>query len=192
MTFRRALKPACLSILLLITGFAGSAQAHALPGSALTFSMSDQALLLSIRLPLEDLALASPSLEHLQAVTLNQDLPAEDTRRLEHYFADHLILKRGSITLPWTIEQARLQAVRNEHVGTYTQLGLSIASPVPTTHDTEVMTLRYDAVMHEVRNHRATVHWLSPDTDTTTIARFGYRPTGGEQQAIEFKLPTDE
>ena len=125
------------------------------------------------------------------ATSLNQDLPADDNRRLGRYLAGHLALKQGSETLPWTIERARLQSVRTDDAGMYTQLALFMTSHVPVSNNADAMTLHYDAIMHEVRNHRATVYWLSPDSNTSTIARFGYRPTDGRQQANEFKLPNE-
>ncbi|MGS0469176.1 hypothetical protein ACU8V3_20190 [Cobetia marina] len=36
------------------------------------------------------------------------------------------------------------------------------------------LLLKYDAVMHEVRNHRADVYWQTPDGDTRPLAGFGF------------------
>ncbi|TKD62067.1 hypothetical protein FBG13_11040 [Cobetia marina] len=50
-----------------------------------------------------------------------------------------------------------------------TQWNVKTEKPEPDS-----LLLKYDAVMHEVRNHRADVYWQTPDGATRPLAGFGF------------------
>lgn len=163
---------------------AGPVSAHALPGSTLHFSQNRNELQLTIRLPLEDLLLAAPGLQHLEDQPPGSSLSAAELADLSRYFADHLTVYRNAMAIPLTLQSATLLDAHDEHVGHYTTLQLQLNSDSPSGSTDSALTLIYDAVMHEVRNYRATVTWAASDGHDRTLSAFGYRPTKGRQQAI--------
>ncbi len=188
---RRASGWALVLVLFLELSRAGVVFAHALPGSLLTFSQDEEGSTLTISLPLEDLALAHSAFAALQEAPLDKALPADRIERLAEYFADHVAIEHNTMDLPLTLESAVLRSARNEHVGRYTLLVLSFPVGVSNVADAAPLTLTYDAVMHEVRNHRATVFWTSPDERPVMIADFGFHPIDGAQQSVSLRPPRD-
>lgn len=78
-----------------------------------------------------------------------------------------------------------------EDLALASSLVLSLTADAPATAEALSLTLTYDAVMHEVRNHRATVFWASPDRRPVMVADFGFRPTNGAQQPILLVQPQE-
>jgi hypothetical protein len=131
-----------------LTGVRGNA--HALPGTVITLSGGAEALSMRLEIPLVELALALPD-AGLDGTTLT---PGQE-RLLTGYFRDHAILST-STGVPLLAVDVRfaLQEASDDHVGTYrllvVDMGLSGRPVFP-------LLLRYDGVMHKVRNHRAAV-----------------------------------
>lgn len=176
----------CLQLLIVAT-----VSAHALPGSVLTFSQEHDSLLLSMNMPLEDLIVASPGLEALQDIPADIDLPDADRASLENYFLQHLDLRSAETTYPLSLLSATLRTAQNEHVGDYTELALSWSTHTLVAAQAFPLTLTYDAVMHEVRNHRATVLWQSPGRQPSMLANFGFKTTVGNQQTVLLTQPRE-
>ncbi len=109
---------------------------------------------------------------------------------LNRYFSDHMVLKRDSAIIPWSIEDATLQLASNEHVGIYAQLKLLMKVGAAVSGTGPRMMLNYEAVVHEIRNHRATVLWHAADNEIVTVAHFGFRPTDGVKWDIQLHMPT--
>lgn len=146
--------------------------AHALPGSVLTFSLDGTALDLRIELALEDLIAAAPEFEPLSKAPVDQPVPENMQARLDAYFAKHLKVATSD-ALPLHMDSASLQLAQNDHVGTFTLLTIGMrAETGEMTPPT--LTLDYDAVMHEVRNHRATIYWDGPDSEPIRLIEFGF------------------
>ncbi len=176
---------AILALSLFCSGIT-AVQAHALPGSVLTFSQDQESLTLSISLPVEDLALAAPSLAMLESWTPDQDMPLAD---IAAYFEEHLVLRNASGNFALSLTQTALQTDANHNVGEYVLLVLQFTSDVPADGDIFPLSLTYDAVMHEIRNHRATVLWAEPGSSLQLLADFGFRTTGGSQQTVVLERP---
>ncbi|SOH94209.1 hypothetical protein SAMN06273572_103239 [Monaibacterium marinum] len=169
--------------LMLFIASTGGATAHALPGSLISMWQAQQQLHLSVELALEDLLIAAPSLAPLGDITVPQDLSAQQTEAIAAYFADHLTLHDATLTLI----SATLQAGENAHVGQYTLLIATFTTPM--NGDPFPMTLTYDAVMHEVRNHRATIYWGQSGTDQQGLADFGFLMTNGSPRPVVLQAP---
>lgn len=163
-----------LAMWLLIAGCSG-AFAHALPGSTLVLWQEGDRLALTITLALEDLVVASPQFTDLEDVETGHELSAPQAARVAAYLEDHVDLRTPSTDLEPTLVNASLATGENAHVGRFTTLIATLVIPLPERGDPFPLTLVYDAVMHEVRNHRATVYWGSPGTPLEAIADFGFR-----------------
>ena len=179
-------------LLFFFTGKTGIGFAHSLPGSTLTFSQTDGQIQLSITLPLEDLILASPVLKALEDTPSDQDVPAKCTELLSTYFTDHLILQHTTADLPLTLVRASVQTDRNEQAGAFKALIIQFNAPLPESGNVFPLTLTYDAIMHEVRNHRATVYWAQPGTNLNRLAEFGFQTVDGKLRPVLLRKPQDQ
>ncbi len=162
------------------------AAAHGLPRSVLMFAETD-AVHLTITLPLEDLAIAETSFAPLMDHPLDTPLSGPDLAVLTTYFIDHLIIEQNNSPVANTLDSAILEQAFDEHLGHYTLLILSFETSSLDASASFLLT--YDAIMHEVRNHRAQVVWSLPDAAPYPIADFGYRPTNGAQRPVEILPP---
>jgi hypothetical protein len=164
---------AFLLALIVFAGGAGGIRAHALPGSTLTLQQEGAKVRLTVQFPLEDLVIAAPDLAALNEAKLGVALPQKLTDDLAQYLKLHLEIGQGDAPLTLTLSDARIEPSFNQHLG-YFMLVVSqwdVATPTP---DPASFELKYDAVMHEVRNHRATVQWLAQDGTERKIAEFGF------------------
>ncbi|MDH2296637.1 hypothetical protein [Cobetia sp. 29-18-1] len=155
-------------------GIIQSAHAHALPGSTLIFQQQPQhTLKLTLQFPREDLLIAAPELAALGDAKPDAPLAQTLTDQLGDYLSQHLALSKDGDTLPLTLTEAHLTSTYQPQLGDYllvvTQWNLSHEGALPDS-----LLLKYDAVMHEVRNHRAEVEWQTPAGDTRLLADFGF------------------
>jgi hypothetical protein len=168
----------------------GSAFAHSLPGSVLTFWRAGDHLLLSIRLPLEDLTIANTAMDVLESREKGVPLSATDMASLAAYLSEHLVLRlHDDSALTLNLTSVTLELDENEHVGAFTSLALELSAPVTASDQIFPMELTYDAVMHEVRNHRAAVYWGKPDNAPTYLTDFGFLALNGKQQPVLLQNP---
>ncbi len=179
-----------LIALFLIAMFANiaSVAAHALPDSVLVFSEQNNKLALSIKIPTEDLVIANGTLAPLSELSANDKISTPLKAQISDYVAQHLKLQNNGAKLPLTVEGVSVESAHHEDVGTYTLLSLSLYAPIRRTELVD-LTLHYDAVMHEVRNHRAMVYWQQPDNKPIFLTAFGYRRVDGQPKPVELKLP---
>lgn len=169
----------------LLLGWTGAALAHALPGSVVILSSDEAALRVQITLALDDLVLAFPEASSLELLPISEP----DLAGLERYLATHLLLEKDQVPIALKLDDVRLQAAENEHVGAFVQVAFDLSGPVPAGADPFPLILTYDVVMHEVRNHRASVYWQTPDGALQGLADFGYRPIDGQPQPVELQRP---
>ncbi|WP_460313634.1 hypothetical protein [Aliiglaciecola aliphaticivorans] len=167
---------------LLCVGGVNLASAHALPGSQLTFSQDGEQLELSLQIALEDLIIADPGFKTLMGEANGHKLSGKNFDHLAAYFEKHIKLAHQSSDLPLTLSSASLKEEMQDHLGTYVLLVSQLMVDIPNGASVFPMTLTYDAVMHEVRNHRATVFWQQHGEANKRIANFGFKPVGGKQQ----------
>ncbi|MBE2168776.1 MULTISPECIES: hypothetical protein [unclassified Cobetia] len=155
-------------------GIIQTAHAHALPGSTLIFEQQPQhTLKLTLQFPREDLLIAAPELAALGDAKPDAPLPQTLTDQLGDYLSQHLSLSKYGDTLPLTLTEAHLTSTYQPQLGDYllvvTQWDVKTEQAEPDS-----LLLKYDAVMHEVRNHRAEVEWQTPAGDTRLMADFGF------------------
>jgi hypothetical protein len=174
---RQCLLRSSLLALVMLLGGATSVLAHALPGSVLLLRQDGAELQITIQFPLEDLVIAAPELAALEEAKADAPLPKEMTERLASYLGRHFSLTEGGTPLPLTLSDARIQPAYHDHLGHF-MLVVSQWDAASTGTDPGSFVLKYDAVMHEVRNHRATVRLLSQNSDARPIAEFGFFDAG--------------
>ncbi len=160
-----------------LAGSAGAVLAHALPGSVLLLRKQGDALELTIQFPVEDLVVAAPDLAALEALPAGQPVRQDLSAALGRYLGQHLSVTEDAAPLNLTMIDARIQSAYHDHLGHFalivSQWRIEDVGDLSTAP-----TLTYDAVMHEVRNHRATVLWNGPDGGTHQISEFGYLDAG--------------
>ncbi|NHH86960.1 hypothetical protein [Cobetia sp. MB87] len=155
-------------------GLIETAHAHALPGSVLTFEQQSQETLhLTLQFPREDLLIAAPALAALGEQAPGQSLPQPLVDQLGDYLSHHLALSEDGNSLPLRLNGAHIASTYQPQLGDYvlviTEWNVTTEKPEPDS-----LLLQYDAVMHEVRNHRADVYWQTPDGATRPLAGFGF------------------
>ncbi|QPM90446.1 hypothetical protein [Pseudooceanicola algae] len=174
MTWRLSTRAALLALALQV-GAGGAALAHPLPGSELLLQQQTaDSLHLTIRFPLEDLLVAAPDLAALEKVAPEAPLSQEMIDGLAAYLGQHLSVTEGDAPLPRALTGAHLQATHQDHLGDFTEVVTEWEFANAGTDPASVV-LQYDAVMHEVRNHRANVQWLAEGATPRVIENFGFR-----------------
>lgn len=164
--------------------------AHALPGTTLIFSRSANQLNLSIAVPVEELVIAENTLAAVSEFSPNAFLPVALRSQIESYFINHISLQKNGLKLALDFSTITIDTASHEDVGTYNLLKLKLTSELPNG-EIWPLILRYDAIMHEVRTHRASVYW-SDDTQNpqqlSELLKFGFNRVNGQQKALELDL----
>ncbi|MFW2589482.1 hypothetical protein [Sagittula sp. SSi028] len=155
----------------------GTVLAHALPGSALVLRQNDDVVQLRVQFPVEELIAAAPDLIALEDVPEGEALPDDLAQALAAYMASHLQIMDGALAVPLAFEGARVQSAFHDHVGQFAMI-VTDWTFVSTAFDPADLVLRYDAIMHEVRNHRATVQWATADGALRRVGAYGYFDAG--------------
>lgn len=168
-----------LLALAVLFGFSGVVLAHALPGSVLSLRQQGAALQLTVQFPVEDLIIAAPELSGLEEVMPGQPLPTELAAAFARYLARHLSVTKDAAPLDLKMTDAEIQASYHDHLGHFALI-VSQWNLTGTGNDSTSLRMTYDAVMHEVRNHRAEVRWVEQNGEFLPVAEFGYfGATGG-------------
>lgn len=80
-------------------------------------------------------------------------------KRLAAYLASHLALTSASgKDLDIRLVDAWVERAQDDHVGAYSLLVIDLTGPAAAFP----LTLRYDAIMHEVRSHQAAIYLQRP------------------------------
>ena len=120
----------------------------------------------------KDLIIAAPDLSALEDAKPEVPLSKEIEDRLARYLGRHIFLSEYGATLALSFSGAHLRPTYHDHLGHFmlvvSEWNVAKAGARPAS-----LMLKYDAVMHEVRNHRATVQWLGHDRAARPIADFG-------------------
>lgn len=152
-------------------------RAHPMPDTEIVVTREAASVEFEVRIPLDDLMLVLPDLDAAA--------PLSDSARsqIAEYLGAHLRLEEASgagAAVAVTIDMVRLQKGTDSHVGEYreVEIGARAASVAEGP-----LTLRYDAVLHQVANHRALVR-LS-DGSPIGIIRFSL----AEKRATPLTLP---
>lgn len=159
--------------------------AHALPSSVLVFSQINNQLTLSINVPLEELLVADVALSPLAELSENESIPADLENRVAAYFSNHLQLQNENTDLLLKFVNVSIQAAEKENVGVYKLLKLKFTATLNSTLRGSMM-LKYDAVMHEVRTHKATIYWEERGSDAIFLMTFSFKKNDGSPKPILF------
>jgi hypothetical protein len=187
-------------LVLAVIFFAGLvtfAYGHSLPGSVLVLSekmtqqgvQKERQLALKVTFPLEDMIIASSKLEMIQGAPINQILSAKATQLLADYFAQHMSFQKDQQHLPFTLQKAELNKAYHHDLGEYVLVVSYFTAPKPADEKLFPLTLSYDAVMHEIRSHRATVYWQKAGGDLEKLMNFRFRRIEGKPKNYLLDLP---
>ncbi|MEP3349369.1 MAG: hypothetical protein ABJN96_05340 [Marinomonas sp.] len=159
-----------------------SAYAHSLPGSVLTFSQQGESLNLTVTFPLEDLAIAEEYFHGLEENPAEALLSEQDKAYLFVYFQQHLEVEKNAKTLPYRLTNAELKSAYHHDLGNYVLVVSHLTFSLDSYEKALPLTLDYDAVMHEIRSHRATVYWQPADGERQKLSSFRYKRVEGKLQ----------
>ena len=152
------------SVAMLIAAlFSSPAFGHSMPDTQIILARDSEAITLTIRASLEELGLVMTDAPDTDAVLT----PTEEAA-LRAYFTEHTRIDKAEGTaLPVKIEELRLIEGHHADIGIFEEVLVIVEAPVPAG---EALVLRYDAILHEVANHRALVYGV--DGTRLGILRF--------------------
>lgn len=154
-----------VALCLCVVGHAGMALAHALPGTDMVITQQADALTIVIAVPVPELLLA------MQLPKDTPDVLATHGDAIRTYFAAHLMVTdAGGQFLPVAMSGWAIVPVMQDDVGTFDVLQFTAITPSTTTTG---LMLHYDAVMHRVANHYATLR-QAQGTSLRYLGMIGY------------------
>ncbi|MEG3754418.1 hypothetical protein [Psychromonas arctica] len=169
-----------LFALLCLFSISSTVNAHALPGSVITLSEQQYgALKVEISFPLEDLIIAAPELEVLAKVDVEQKIPPKLLKQLSQYLQAHMFMLSGTEKLKLLPQQAEIDVVYNQHLGHFRSLAVELLAEKVPQEPPFSLSLSYDVIMHEIRNHRAEVYWKKGNK-TIKLSNFGFKKVEGK------------
>lgn len=163
--------------------------AHALPGSVLIFSHEQEKLSVKLQVSLDDLTHVLPAVEPLENAAVPQQVSDDFSKTIDAYIGEHLSVWRGRGRLDLILQNVSLQSAANDHFEEFFVLVASYEVDFPDFGDTSALTLAYDAVMHEIRSHSATVYWAQTNQVPNGIVNFGYNFASGKPKSIVVTPP---
>lgn len=155
--------------------------AHALPGTDLVIRVDAESTTLTVSMPLHELDLAMPGGSGLGPEPTQGPVTGAERNRIADYLAAHLALTdaaRKAIDL--RLSAARIESAHAHHVGTYTVLVIDLAGPAAAFP----LTLRHDAILHEVRSHRAAVFLQGPEAVPVPLVVIAIDPASGTAPVV--------
>jgi len=175
--------------LMLVLGTTNSLLSHALPGTIVTLVQNENELSIAIEVNLEDLIIAEPALEPLETMANGALKPQELTEALAHYFNSHMKLSHEGANIFLALKKAHLGTKHDDHVGQYALLTLKFLGELEGNAPVKAMTLKYDAVLHEVRSHRAFVFWADASAGNRLLAQIRFRTADSQPAPIVLNIP---
>jgi hypothetical protein len=163
-----------------------AALAHPLPGSTLTFAAEADKLELTITIPVPELKLARSTLSQLGNLQDKGSLTAAQNEDMAAYLREHLTLTpadRPALNLQMI--SAKVQDAQYEDVGSYDLLVVEMAAPLQAGQNFFPAVLTYDAVLHEVRNHHASVWLAKPGSAAMHLGDIRFDATLGRSYPLE-------
>jgi hypothetical protein len=160
--------------------------AHPLPGSTLTIAHQTASVQVTLTIPLPELIVARPSLKELGGVAKNTNLPAQPQLDLAAYLRQHMTVSPASQSpLELQLVTALVQDAQHEDAGHFGLLVVQMSAPLQPNASLFPATLTYDAVMHEVRNHRATVWFAPPKLAPILLGKLRFDQALGRTRPLE-------
>ena len=167
-----------------------SASAHPLPSSIVTYSVDADSIDLTVTIPLHELALALPAVRVLGKAPAEGPVAANLTPQLATYFDDHVaLLAVDQSRLALGMASAKITGATHEDIGPYSLLVVDLSAPLLPGQNAFPPTLTYDAVMHEVRNHRAEVFLQRSGQHPQAIGVIRFDPDLGASAPLALPLP---
>lgn len=157
-----------------------TAYAHSLPGSVLTFSQQGTSLNLTVTFPLEDLAIAQEYFHSLEKMPSDTLLSEQDKEYLYVYFQQHLEVEKDAKMLPYRLTNTELKSAYHHDLGNYVLVVSHLVFTLDSDDTALPLILGYDAVMHEVRSHRANIYWQTTDGDRQKLSNFQFKRVEGK------------
>ncbi|MGL4489158.1 MAG: hypothetical protein ACRCU5_06925, partial [Rhizobiaceae bacterium] len=152
-----------------------SAFAHPLPGSKLTLTRAAENVEVTLAIPVPELIVARPSLNGLGGVAKNADLPAALHEDLAAYLQQRVALTLADQSpLNLQLLKAKVENAQHHDVGHYDLLVVQMSAPMQSNRSLFRATLTYYAVLHEVRNHRATVWLIGANKKPALLGKIGF------------------
>lgn len=166
-----ALRAACVALHLGIC--AQTAAAHPLPETRITISTGGGDLVLTVAVPVPELNLAMQ--DGLGDAPPSGPVPPAQLAKLSAYFGAHLGVSMADVgALNMRLRGASIIDAASTETGHFDLVTMDFAAPLPMDIGIFPMTLRYDAVMHQVRNHRADVFWARQDQPTLQLGQIKF------------------
>ena len=158
------------------------ARAHPLPSTEIRIAVAGDELQLAIALPWPELLLALPQAGGKSAQTLTSRQEAA----LRAYFEKHLALASSAKqAIAYRITEMALAPASQEHVRAYMELRLGIVAPFKADAMPTSIILGYDAVIHQVPNHRAVVRWA--DGKAQAVIRYDFARKSAPALAVQVR-----
>ena len=165
---------------------ASQAIAHALPGTKITLTPGKTALGAVVEIPLHELALAFPQ-GQLDGITA---LSAQQKDMLFTYLRAHIsFTPRGGSALPIITAEMALHDATHENIGNYQVLVVRLSLAVPAQTAVFPLQLRYDGVIHKVRNHDADVFLTLLSGEKRPVGEIAYSYTSKDVPPLEIEAP---
>lgn len=175
------------AVLVWSVGFGAQvARAHPLPGSRLTITPEAGSVELNLAIPVPELLIVLPSLGELRSMPKNTNIPSALQNDLASYLRKHMVLtpaKHSALDLK--LIRAKVQEAHNEDVDHYDLLIVEMAAPLPANQSLFPAVLTYDAVLHEVRNHRASVWLAQPGKAAVLLGKIRFDASLGQARPLE-------
>jgi hypothetical protein len=166
------------------------ASAHVMPYTAILLDVHQDRIDAEIRIPLQDLALATTVDLGTQP---GSTLAASTEKHLRSYLLDHFRVTSGGESWTVTIGELSLGQAQQTANGTYQELIARARLTPPSSTVLRTFQLHYDAVVHQVVTHLVLISvrrdWSAGQIDATTqVGAIRLDPVTGQVPALTVDL----
>ncbi|MGL4404297.1 MAG: hypothetical protein ACRCT6_00930 [Notoacmeibacter sp.] len=149
--------------------------AHPLPESIVTIVPRDTKVEVKLSIPVKELILAEPKLRGLAHVEGHGPLSHDLLEVLSAYLNQHIaIVPADQSVLELKVRSAAVLVTKTEHVDRFQLLIAELEASMASDQEPFPATFTYDAVLHEVRSHRATVWIAGLNTEPTLLGKLKF------------------
>lgn len=139
------------SIALLLTFFCLNIFAHPLPNTVVNIKVQQQAMLLQVKVPLQDFEIA-----------FKDKIKPNQTEIILNYFRNHIKVEdKNKQFLKIELVNFKIQKTKAEMVGEYDEVIFNLRCIANKNTTIRNFTLHYDAIMHEIVNNQAMIYVTS-------------------------------
>ena len=179
------MKPACSTLAALVLAWAPlMAAAHALPPSTVDVTTGPASVGLALTIPQDELAIVLPVVAGADPDAV---MPQAVAAAVADYLARHVFLTgAGKFGLDLTVSEIRFATVAQQDLGQIAVVAVDLRADLPAALVGLPLTLRYDAVLHEVRNHSATVTLHRAGGPAVMVGDIRFDPALGRAMPVVF------